>query len=333
MAPTRAPFRGYGLRYQEFRRAKRAGRRGSWPAMALIQPARLGVTAQAQRISSRQPLRRAGRVAPQCGTDSSPVRGLRPRYKEFRRARRAGRRRELKGRAAGRVPFLFRPAERPLSSRRPARRREFRPLGQPRHGAGPFWPGRLAHPAPGQPRPQPMAPASPGGRGGWPVRLLANRDLTPRRSPCPGDSARLATLGPRANANLASPVVLLLTSARLRLRPPLSLSAGLATTLAHFLTRRARRRALRPRCSLRMRRGLPTAATELPRLARPTALMGTLRRVVLLKAHRVLLIYVRLRAASSFVVCGTTVRRSATHAAGSAAHPCTARARRPITMG
>ena len=147
------------------------------------------------------------------------------------------------------------------------------------------------------------------------------------------DGARLATLsGPRASSTLASSVVLLLTSARLRLRP--ALSAGLTAALAHFLPRHARRRALRARHSLRTRRGLPAAAaTELPRLARPAARMCNLRRVVLLKAHLVLLIHVRLRAASSLAVSGGAVRCSATHPAGSTAHRCTARARRPVGMG
>lgn len=86
---------------------------------------------------------------------------------------------------------------------------------------------------------------------------------------------------------------------------------------------------------MRTRRGLPAtaAATELARLARP-ARIPALWHVVLLKAHLVLLLVnVRLRAASSFVAPGSTAKPSATHRAGSAAHCCAARARRPVVTG
>ncbi|MDB6102380.1 MAG: hypothetical protein JWO52_2379, partial [Gammaproteobacteria bacterium] len=126
-------------------------------------------------------------------------------------------------------------------------------------------------------------------------------------------SHRLARgLCDRAPLALTSSAILILRSARL-LRLRAALPVWVTTTLASLLSRHALRRrhvlrtrcALRARRSLRMRRGLPTA-TELARLARP------LRRVVLLIAHLVLLVHVRLWAASSFAVSGSTARCSAT---------------------
>ena len=109
----------------------------------------------------------------------------------------------------------------------------------------------------------------------------------------------------RAPTHLASSVILVLRSAR-RLRA--ALPVRLATTLTRLLTRHVlrARRAFRARRSLRTRRWLATAA-ELARLGWP-ARRPTLRRVVLLRAHLVLLVHVRLRGASRFAVARTTVR-------------------------
>ena len=71
----------------------------------------------------------------------------------------------------------------------------------------------------------------------------------------------LLTQRPRAKGALASPAVLFLTAASLRLRA--ALRTRLATTLTDFLARHALR--LRARCSLRMWCGL-AAAAKLARL-------------------------------------------------------------------